>query len=425
MSDSASNLIEYIDSGPIVSEEEAAGKVGKFLGVIAAIAIPFAAPAIFGAVAGSGVLGAGLASAASAGTIGSLTSIIGSAAVGGLMNAGLAYAQGARGAQVWTAGGMGALGAGLNQGLGGLGSIGGGGVGGGSKALMAGTGSKAADIAAGANAIGGVGPVSLSAAAPAASLGTAVATPATLGPAAQTSMSSTIMNGIRGIVGSVDEQTMRRMGAALVNAAVNGTNGGALNGLVAQQKAELDALAARDRAAYNQRIQTAQQILQDAEKMDPAWHARIAMADVAGMEANQFRQAMRNIATSGNGYLASGQQKAYERGASLHSARSKALAYNQKYGDAQVAQTQLKASAMAGFTPDAAGFNNWNAGLELEAANYDAQKRLREDTWGTLAGGLFEQDHDPATPRDPATPAPQEDNPLGGFGRGLTQPFGG
>lgn len=397
--------IEYIDNGYVAyPRPEAAGKVGKWLGVIAAIAIPFAAPAIFGAIAGSGILGAGLASAATAGTLGTLTSVLGSAVVGGLLNAGVAYAGGARGGDVWRAAGVGALGAGLNAGISGVG------------------GASNVTGGAGTNSLTGSAGIADTLGQPAILNGTIPGASATATLTAPTS-SGGIMSSIRSIFGNISQDMARRVGAALVNAAVNGQSMGRLDGLVAQQRAELEALRQSDLAAYNQRISTAQQILTDADRMDPAWHARIAMADVAGMEANQFRQAMRNIAVRNGGSLDAGQQNAYERGAALHTARSKALAYNQRFGQAQQAQTQTRAQAAQLFTPNTAGMDAWRLGNELVAGQERARREADHSTWSGLTTAIFEQDYSPATSPDPS--AEDEDNTFGGFVNGLRSPFGG
>lgn len=410
--------IEYIDGGYTVSfEEEAAGKVGRYLGVIAAVIVPFAAPWAFGAIAASGALGGGLASAAAAGTIGTMTNVLGSAAVGALMNAGAAYAGGARGGAVWQAAGMGAISGGggaFARGLGaGTGAAGAANTTGAAAAVPGTTAATTGGIiseagatgaGAGLNAIGGVGPVSLA-------------------PPAAGGVSSSIMNGIRGIFGQVSGQTMNRIGAAIINAAVNGQSMGRLDGLVAQQRAELQALAARDRVAYQQRISTAQTILADADRMDPAWVARTRMADVAGMEANEFQQAMRNIATRQGGSLDAGQRKAYERGQSLHTARSKALAYNQGFTQAQGVQNQIRAQGAQLLGPDTAGFQNWQAGTELAAAQERAHREADNSTWGGFGAALFERDHPAATSPDPSNTGDNEDN--SGFFAGLRNPFGG
>ena len=403
------SCIEYIDTGYTVPlGEEAAGKVGKILGIVAAVVMPFAAPAIFGAVAASGVLGSGLAAAATAGTIGTMTSVLGSAVVGGIMNAGIAYASGARGGDVWRAAGIGAL----SGGLGGMSHAAGaakavaGASSGGTPAVGAIEGVKAAASTVGA--------------APAATVASGlVQAPASVGA---TTASGTIMNGVRQIFGNVSGQTMQRISAALINAAVNGQSMGQLDGLVAQQRAELEALRQSDAAAYQQRINVAQQILADADRMDPSWMARIRMADVAGMEANQFQQAMRNIAVRQGGSLDAGQRKAYERGSALHTARSKALAYGQAYNEAQLGQNQLRAQGAQFLGPNDAGFRTWQADTELRAAQERAHREASNSTWGGIAAGLFERDYPAATSPDPS--ANQNEN-TNSFLGGLRNPFGG
>ena len=402
--------IEYIDNGQTaISSEEAAGSIGKFLGIIAAIAIPFAAPAIFGAIAGSGILGAGLASAVTGGVVTGLGGVLGSAVVGGIMNAGIAYASGARGGDVWRAAGIGAL----SGGIGGL-----------SHAFAAGASatSGAAGVPGAAAATAGAPAIAAtSAAAPGAlsslpvGAGTAgaglggsltagggvLATGATAAP----TLSSAIVNGITRTFGNIGQTAINRIGAVLTNAAVNGQSMGRLDGLVAQQRAELEALRVSDKAAYDQRISAAQQILSSADRMDPAWYARTRMADVAGMEANQFEQTMRNIAVRQGGAFDSGQQNAYERGAALHAARSKALAYNQGFVEATGTQNNLRAQGAGLLGPDTAGFQNWQADTELRAAQERAHREASNSTWGGVGAALFgEHNYNPSTSPDPSAP---------------------
>ena len=92
-----------------LTDDEAAGKIGGFLGIIASVIMPFAAPMIWGALAGSGGILAGIGGALTGAFGAGAANIIGSAAVGALANAGVAYAGGARGGEVWRAAGMGAL----------------------------------------------------------------------------------------------------------------------------------------------------------------------------------------------------------------------------------------------------------------------------------------------------------------------------
>lgn len=374
--------IEYIqpDSTP-VEGDEAAGKVGKALGVVAAIFIPFAAPALFGAIAGSGVLGAGLAAAA--GTTGfatSLAGVLGTAVTSGLLNAGAAYLQGARGGEVWGAFGSAALSSGLRGATGALRA-------GASAGTAATTGQTVGGgMTSGVNtAFGGL---------------TDVRPPTGIGPATGTvgmgmtgrgplAMSGGIVNGIRNVLGQIDGDTLNRVGAAVINAAVNGGSLGRLDGVVAEQRAELEALQRSNRAVYDQRIAQAQQLIAAADQADPAWRGRIAMADVAGMEANQSRQAMRNIATRQGGSLDSGQRNAYERSSALHTARSKALAYNRGFSEAEIVRNQARSAAAGLLGPDQMGFAHWQAETGLRADQERARSELNRSTAGMFADAFF------------------------------------
>lgn len=388
------------------TDDEAAGKIGKFLGVIAAVVIPFAAPAIFSAVAASGFLGAGIASAATAGGfLGAVTNIVGGGVVGALMNAGAAYAGGARGGDVWKAAGMGFL-------QGGVGGLMRGGPGGTSAAGVGGI----KPPVPGASTIGKVATNVFGDTVNAA--GQAVTQTAGIVATQTPTVSTTIMGGIRQVFGNLNMTDLNRIGAAITNAAINGQSMGRLDNLVAQQKAELAQLQAQDQAAYQQRIQVAQQILADADRMDPTWMGRVRMADVAGIEANQYRQAMRNIATSKGG-LNTGEKNAYERSAALHAGRSKALAYNEGYGQGVNAQAQLRTQGMAGLTgPDP---RYAQMGWEMDAARERARREADYSTWGGLFTALGSTHRkQPTSPEQPGNGQDEE----GTFGT-FTNPFGG
>lgn len=378
-------------------DDEAAGKsVGKILGVVAAIAIPFAAPAVFGAIAGSGILGAGLATAAASGTMGAITSIVGSSVVGGIMSAGVAYAGGARGGDVWRAAGIGAVSGGLSQ-ASGLGHV------------FNGTNTT---TAAGVNAVGGTGPVSL-----APTTAGTIAADGT-GIVAATTNAATNSGGLLSQMSRIftGNSPINRIGMALTNAIINGNSQSEIDALVEQQRAALQGLNAQEQAAYAQRMNAAQQVLAAANQMDPAWLARVRMADVAGVEANEYRQAMRNIATRQGGSLDTGQRKAYERAASLHTGRSKALAYNEGWGQGVQGQAQLFGQAAGLFTGP--NFGPWQADTELLLGQARAHQQANRNTAAGFWGALGETDY-----RQPTSPAPVDDN-QDPFAGGLSNPFG-
>jgi hypothetical protein len=202
-------------------------------------------------------------------------------------------------------------------------------------------------------------------------------------------MSGQMVNGIRSIMGNIDGDTLNRVGAAVINAAINGGSLGRLDSVVAEQRAELDALRRSDRAVYDQRISQAQQLIAAADQADPAWRGRIAMADVAGMEANQSRQAMRNVATRQGGSLDSGQRNAYERSSALHTARSKALAYNRGFSEAEVVRNQARSAAAGLLGPDQMGALHWQAETGLRADQERARSELNRSTAGMFADAFF------------------------------------
>lgn len=396
MSGIASNIIfsggmlststTYVDTQP-----EAAGKVGKVLGVIAAIAIPFAAPAVFGAIASSGALGSAIAAAAaSGGFIGGLTTVIGSAVTGGIMNAAVAYAGGARGGDVWRAAGSAALSSGLNAGIRGIQS--------GMQAARTGAsvpGAVKAPIGTPSLGASGMG-----------SVGTATANTPGIVAAQANGASGGIMQALGNIFN--DGSNISRIGAAITNAIVNGESQERLDALVAQQRAELATLSNADKAQYAQRMEVARQLLDDAAKNNPEMLARMRMADVAGMEANQFRQAMRNIATQQGGSLDQGQRRAYERSASLHTGRSKALAWGQGWGQGVQNQAALRAQGAGLLTSP--NYGPWQAETELLAGQQRARDEAARSTAGGFVGAFSERDYRPSTSPDPSAPSNQNQN---------------
>lgn len=386
-------------------EQEAAGKVGKALGVIAAIIVPFAAPAIWGAIAGSTAIGASLAGAMT-GVFGTgLTNIIGSAVVGGIMNAGVAYASGARGGEVWSAFGSAALSSGAGAWARGLG----------------GANAAASTAKAGLNAVGGTGPVSLApgSTAAAGSFGVSQVAGATSG-LAQTTQSGGIMSQIGNIFSGGG---INRIGAAITNAIVNGESQERLDALMVEQRAALAGLNAQEQAAYAQRMQAAEQVLAAAGRMDPARTAYMRMADVAGIMNKEHDQALRNIAVRQGGSLDRGQAKAYERSGKLEIGRRKAEAFGEGYQDGNQAQAQLYGQAAGLFTgPNYQGFQ---LGYGMAADAEQARNRLNRSTAGGFVGAFSEQDYNRSTSPSPTDPRNQEENnDDDAFGGGLNWPNG-
>ena len=410
-------VIEYIDNGiDYTSTDEYAGKVGAVLGVVASIFIPFAAPAVWGAIATSTGIAGGLAAAGASGFVTGLASVAGSALTGALMNAGVAAATGGDVGRAALMGALGGAGGALTRGLGA-----------GANAAQAGGQVAAGGIPASTvNAVGagqagmlsGTAHAGIQAGAASVGVGGASAANSLVAGAGGMAASSTLQSGIRSMFGNVNSTQMRQISAQLINAAVNGQDMGEMNALVEQQRAELAQLDAAAKAGlYAQ----AQQVIAAADRSDPAMARLWAVADVAGTEARQHRQAMRDIATRQGGSLDAGQQKAYERGKSLHTARSKALAGNQAYRSAELTQNQLRATGaqLLGQAENAA-FQRVQYGNEVEAAGMRANRESRHDLWGGVMAGLTEGwDYNPTTSPNPTTPQQEDDDEgFGSFGWG-------
>lgn len=370
----------------VVYNQESAGKVGKVLGVIAAVVIPFAAPAIFGAIAGSGFLGSAIAgAAASGGFLGAVTGIVGSAVVGGIMNAGVALATGGDLGQAFGRGAMmGAVG-GLGRGLTGLGRT------------------ASAATSTGANVAG----AAINPTVPGVSLtGAAAINPVVPGlNLAGTTSAASSTGGIMSAINNIfSGGGINRIGAALANALVNGESQQNIDALVAQQQAALQSLNAQEQAAYAQRMQAAQQILADADRQNPEWLARIRMADVAGIMNREHDEAQRNIMVGQGGSLRRGQYKAYERSGKLAIGRAKAGAWGSGYKDGVAMQSAMRAQGAGLMTgPSYAG---WQAGLDLEGARVNAKNAHNQNTIAGFTQAVFGTNYNPAPSGDPS----EEDN---------------
>lgn len=382
----------------VVSNQESAGKIGKIIGVIAAVVIPFAGPAIWGALTASGGILSGLGTAMTGAFGAGLTSAIGSAAVGGIL---IGAASAASGGNFWQGFGTGALGAGIGAAARGLTAAA-------QPAVVAGSaGTSVANIGAGLSTAATAGATATGAGAATAGL-----------TAATTSVASpNVMQSLGRMFTGMNGDMLNRVGAAVVNAAVNGQNMGRLQGLVDQERAALDTLAASDRAAYDTRIATAHQLLADADRNEPTRVALMRMADVAGIEANEFRQSQRNIATRRGGEYNRGAQNFDERTRALHTGRSKARAYGEGFGEGLTRQGSLRFQGAQLLTPNEQGFRTWQAGLELNAGLERARTESNTSTWGGFSDAIFGGgDYNPAT-----SPRPDEEdedqNNFGIFGR--------
>lgn len=364
--------------------EEAAGKIGAVLGVIASVVMPFAAPAIWGALAGSGGILAGLGTAMTGAFGAGLSGVIGSAAVGAVMNAGIAYASGAPAGAVWKAAGMGAI-----QG------------GGGAFARGTGVAAAAKPGAAGLN-LGTIGKVSTNVFGQTVNAaGQTVAQTAGTIASTTPAVSGSIMGTIKNIFSG---DGINRIGAALVNAIVNGQSQQDVDALVAQQRAALQSLNAQEQAAYAQRMQAAQQILANADRNNPEWLSRIRMADVAGVMNREHDQAMRNIAAGQGTPFNAGQRKYYERSGRLAIGRAKAGAAATGYRDGVALQREGYAQAAGLMTGPS--FAGWEAGLNLETAAVNARNANRQSTAAGFTQGIFGTNYGPAPSGDPS----EEDN---------------
>lgn len=339
--------------------EEAAGQVGNAIAG-AARAVASGAGRIWTAVSqgfnNSGV-GRAAANFAQGGASSGWASVLGRAAVGAILSAGSAYLMGVRGSGLWTAGLSGGTVAGL-----------------GAWSQMQ-TPQLGATQGAPTPSTPGTGLV-------APGVGTeGIGTPAptqTGGGGLFSSVTGAISNIFSGSGRTLNGLDLNRVLAAVTGAALSGRSMGQLDSVVAARKAELDKLAATDRAAYDRQIAIAKDILNKAYASDPQWAGRMAMADVAGMGERELNSVLRNQAVAQGGYN-TGAARATERKAQLGNATDRALAYNREYKNAEGEQARLLAQAAGLMGPNPGEFDRWKAGTELDLAQAEAHGAQRAD----------------------------------------------
>ena len=335
---------------------------GTIIGVVAAIAIPFVAPTLAGAIFGStsivssAITGAGLGALAGAG---------GAALSGGDIMSGALY--GAAGGAA--AGAVGAWGQGAT--------------------LM---GSAAAPGAAAAGAAAGAPTQIAPGVAGAAGMGSPIvgaAPGAGLGTSAGIGSDPTNVAGAPNSVAVGGQPTMMtKLTDSLLNAApqmigqvVRQMAGADQAAYLAQLEAEMEQFKNQDQAAYAQRQALYQQVLAEANNIDPAFQAQLAAAKVARQQSKQYEQVKDDLATgnlSENASAAEARRYAVESPLDRHAAGAAA------FTGAEQSRAGLLSQA-SGMIP-----NPSSAGLQMTNSMYQLAGQKADDA-GAGAGNLAAQ----------------------------------
>lgn len=379
---------------PELTEESAGKGLKVIVGIAAAIIVPFAAPAIAGAIGLSGAIGSVLGSSAFAVTAGH---VIGGALVGAALGAGTAALTGSnigQGALFGALGGgiggftAGHVAAGLNTATAGTAAtapIAAATTAPGTVAGAAGlTGASGADFAAWA---GGVPNAGL---APSA-LATVGATTAQAGGFGQT-----VTNTARSLGGDIagrfasDPAFRTRIESMAFQALAGGMNSQPLSGLSSGEKAlvqarmqELQQMQQQNAALFEQRRSAAMALFNAAGQQDPTEQARQAReAAVAANQANEAQYLHENR----GGYT--GRADYAKRMFHLNAAKVGSDAYTSAYNDAVPRQFAAYSTA-AGLLPDAQTGDGPGA-QAFAISQADKARRAQETSnWGSQFAGLF------------------------------------
>ncbi|MEE3228094.1 MAG: hypothetical protein VX237_03230, partial [Chloroflexota bacterium] len=367
---SPSGDIDYIPMSPLAialretytpTEFKSKG-LKKVIGVVAMVAIPFAAPAISASIAASGFLGAS--------ATGVFSTYAGSAIVGAGLGAVAAKVTGGDVLQ-------GALGGAIGGGLGGIAS---------SKvanpAWMSSLGgaSQAAGVQDTASALGGGGGVAGSGLVPAASGGlVAPATTQTFMGALQGQLASTFTPAM------LAEQAIKMGGNLMMEAFVAEDYSEEQLELINKQKAIVDRLEAQGAEVDQVKLTQAKGLLQQALQVSPAYIARQNDIAMRNKYAQAGRTAVRAASSAG---IRPNYAQNIERRTALEGAAAGATGYEQgmlRGTEQKTALTQAGLQALTGVTPLAGYYTNINQMYK------DQQEQADEELagWQEMFGSGF------------------------------------
>jgi hypothetical protein len=383
--------------------------VKMIIGVVAAVAIPFAAPALAAMVAGSTAFGGALAAGASA---------IGTTATSGIIGAGLGAASAAAtGGDI----GKGALFGGLGGGLGGYASA--------AKAAQAGQAAQAAQAGSTAAQAAPVGTGTVLAAAPEAAagglsgsftpaagagimpaapgqtggalagLGTSgsnaiqfgggISVPTTVAPTANPSVGERFVSGVKN---AWDKATTAEN---LADTAISGAKyltGSALAGsgmssadeaMMREQRQELRRAQDMNAAATNARMEQGLKLTREADYYDPEYMG-LQRARQAQLRGARMKQAgVRGLDTSA--------RQAESRRYDLGTSRETGTGYDQGYQSGVQQRTNTRAAGVGLLPTSYPTTNGQYAGLALESKVAEDRRRARARDIGNLFGDFSGQ----------------------------------
>ena len=335
---------------------------GTIIGVVAAIAIPFVAPMLAGAIFGStsivssAITGAGLGALAGAGGAAIsggdiMSSALYGAAGGAVGGAVGAWGQGATLMGSAAAPGAAAAGAPTQIAPGVAGA--------------AGMGSPIVGAAGGAAAGAGLGTSADIMSVP--TNGAGAPNSVTVGgqPTMMTKLTDSLLNAAPQMIG----QVVRQMAGADQAA------------YLAQLEAEMEQFKNQDQAAYAQRQELYLQVLAEANNIDPAFQAQLAAAKVARQQSKQYEQVKDDLATgnlSENASAAEARRYAVESPLDRHAAGADAFTGAEQRRAALLSQA-------SGMIP-----NPSDAGLKMTTSMYKLAGQKADDA-GAGAGNLAAQ----------------------------------
>ena len=398
-------VIEYVAPAVLHERTEEAGGKGlkAIVGIVAAIAIPVAAPWLASTMGLSGAVSGMFGAAAR--TISSLGSAVASGLVGGALGAAAAYAQGARGGDIWRAAGFAAIGSGIG------GWARGASAGAPTGASVPGTGSAPPTQPAGLLTGSGGSAVNLGSAG-ADTISSVAASGANTGAGVQSAIqaagagpqTASALQKAMTVIRGVDPQRL----LALASMGNQYANYAGMEELVRARQAELAQIQQQDVAAYNRIVQNAQMVLNEAQRLDPHWLATLAVADSKGQNSEQTEAALRETAMSQGGAASTGRLNATRRQAGLAAARNDTLAYSSTY--ARVAPQRVSAIATAAGLfptsgpPHAAQDEAYNNNVELNTAKQERNASVLQ------AAGLFLTPRGSSDGFDSGLPKPNQQN---------------
>lgn len=386
--------IEYVPLSPgerpELTDEAGGHGLKSILGTIASIIVPFAAPAIAGAIGLSSTLSTFVGSKL-------IGNAISGAITGGLLGGAASELSGGNF-------GQGALFGALGGGFGGASKFMGVGAGG-----AGATGSATSAVKPGLDVAKSMvsSPAGINAALKAEDIARfgaeAVAKPAGVvtdvvakaeQAARQMGIGERVMNTIRSLPGQLAQRFLSRDGLAMITQMAAGAlqPQAGLEEAIAARRSELETARARDIELYNLQLTTARDILNEAEHFDPQNMANRASNQAKIVGGRQEIEQLRDAAINGRN---SGRREVIRRQAGLNTAREASSAYHQGWDFGESQRNAKRAAARTWLPTDYPTTNGEGVSLAMQQQAANDANIAGLSGW---AGLLFE---DPSKPKEP------------------------